>query len=204
MLKNKKQKIANNIKTNSKGFFAYIRNKQRSKDKVGPLKDHGGNVIIDDLISANYLNDYFGSVFTNEDIRNIPQPNQKFNAPDCFKLNDIEITEDEVFRKLDKLKVDKSPGGDNIHPKLLFELRHVLAAPLTAIYNKSLKSGEVPSDWREATITALFKKGNRSDPANYRPVSLTSINCKILESIVKDKIVSHLLEFKLINDSQLL
>ena len=57
-------------------------------------------------------------------------------------------------------------------------------------------------DWRDASITALFKKGNRSDPGNYRPVSLTSILCKIMESIIEDKIVEHLQKFKLLSESQ--
>ena len=100
------------------------------------------------------------------------------------------------------MKIDKSPGGDNIHPKLLFELRVVLAEPIAKLFNKSLSTGEVPTDWKDATITALFKKGNRSEPGNYRPVSLTSILCKILESIIKDKIVDHLQVFNLINESQ--
>ena len=100
------------------------------------------------------------------------------------------------------LKVDKSPGGDNIHPKLLYELRKNIAKPIAELYNKSIEQGEVPEDWRNATITALYKKGNRSDPGNYRPVSLTSIVCKIMESIIKDRVVEHLQKFSLLNDSQ--
>ena len=107
-----------------------------------------------------------------------------------------------MLQKLAKLKVDKSPGVDGIHPKLLFELRHELAKPIAELFIKSLNQGDVPRDWRDASITALFKKGNRSDPGNYRPVSLTSIICKIMESIIKDKIVEHLQKFKLLNDSQ--
>ena len=98
--------------------------------------------------------------------------------------------------------MDRSPRVDNIHPKLLFELRHELAKPIAELFNKLLSEGDVPRDWRDASITALFKKGNRSDPGNFRPVSLTSIICKMMESIIKDKLVEHLQNFNLLNDSQ--
>jgi len=61
---------------------------------------------------------------------------------------------------------------------------------------------QVPDDWREANVTPIFKKGEKNDPANYRPVSLTSICCKIMESLLKDKIVTHLNKYDLINKSQ--
>jgi hypothetical protein len=60
----------------------------------------------------------------------------------------------------------------------------------------------VPADWKHAIITPIYKKGKRSDPGNYRPVSLTSVPCKVLESIIKDSIMEHLLSNKLINESQ--
>ena len=89
-----------------------------------------------------------------------------------------------------------------MHHELLFELRHDLAELIAELSIKSLSQGNVPRDWTNASITALFKKGNRSDPGNYRPVSLTSIICKIMGSIIKDKIVEHLQKFNLLNDSQ--
>ena len=91
----------------------------------------------------------------------------------------------DVKQKLDKLKTDKSPGVDEIHPMLLRELREEIAQPLSEIFKASLETGKVPDDWRSANITSLFKKGRRSDSQNYRPISLTSIVCKILESLIK-------------------
>ena len=58
------------------------------------------------------------------------------------------------------------------------------------IFNESLEIGETPEDWQNANVTPIFKKGNRNDPANYRPVGLTSQVCKVLESIVKEQILS--------------
>ena len=74
--------------------------------------------------------------------------------------------------------------------------------PLTDIFHKSLSSGVIPDDWKKANITCIFKKGNKQDPGNYRPVSLTSVICKLLERTVREEIVNHLSVNKLLSDSQ--
>jgi len=92
------------------------------------------------------------------------------------------ITPKIVEIRLEKLNVNKCPGLDGIHPKMLFELRKELAQPFSKLYSASLNCGVVPADWKDAEVIPLFKKGKKSDTQNYRPVSLTSIVCKILES----------------------
>ena len=67
---------------------------------------------------------------------------------------------------------------------------------------KSLNTGEVPRDWRSANVMPIFKKGSRSVPGNYRPVSLTSVCCKVMEQVLKDSIVEHLNRNGLIRKSQ--
>jgi hypothetical protein len=101
-----------------------------------------------------------------------------------------------------KLRREAAAGPDGIGPGLLIELSNELAPVLTAIFNKSLTTGEVPADWKVANVTPIFKKGKRTAPENYRPVSLTSVCCKLLESVIKDKIMGHLKKHKLIKNSQ--
>src|SRR5271163_986838 len=201
--RNFERKLAENIKNDSKSFYAYVRSKQRTKDKVGPLKDDGGNVIVEDGIAANILNDYFSSVFTIEDCTNIPVPEKLFKENLANEgLLQLDITAEMVENKLEKLKVNKCPGLDGMHPKMLCELRKELAGPLAKIYNCSLRTGIVPEEWREAGVAPLFKKGKKSEAQNYRPVSLTSLICKIMESMLKDAILMHLEKFALIHNSQ--
>ena len=201
--RNFEQNLAKNVKDNSKSFFSYVRSKQRTKAKVGPLKDKGGKVINDDRLAANLLNEYFSSVFTKENYNNAPVPKQIFQGNiQTEGLLFIEITEEMVANKLEKLDVNKCPGLDDMHPKLLFELREELIEPLTKLFSYSIKNGVVPLEWKEAGVVPLFKKGKKSEPENYRPVSLTSLICKIMESILKDSILDHLNKFSLINDSQ--
>ena len=112
------------------------------------------------------------------------------------------ITSELVFKKLENLNVHKCPGLDGIHPKLLFELRKEISKPLSLLFSESLELGVVPVDWKDAGVTPLFKKGKKSEPANYRPISLTSIVCKVLESLLKDCIVSHLSKFLKIKNTK--
>ena len=117
-------------------------------------------------------------------------------------MGDIRTTEDEVRKILLKLKVDKSPGPDNIHPYFLKETANKLASPLNIIFNKSLELSELPDEWKKGKITALFKKGSKKVASNYRPVSLTSIVCKCLEKIVRERIISFMKNEKLFSNRQ--
>ena len=107
-----------------------------------------------------------------------------------------------VLEKLKKLDASKSPGPDDIHPRVLKETAPAITPALTRLFNESLKNHTIPDDWKTGIITSIFKKGDKSDPGNYRPVSLTCIICKILESIIFDFIIKHLRKNKLISKSQ--
>jgi len=201
--RNFEEKLANNIKNDCKSFFAYVNSKQRTKIVIDPLKDQHGEVITDNKIAADVMNNYFASVFTIEDTNSIPEPVKIFKSTsELDKLKDIKIEEHVVRQKLDALKVGKSPGPDDIHAKLLYELRNELVSPLTKIFNLSIKTGLVPQDWKDANVSPLFKKGSKNKPENYRPVSLTSIVGKLLEIIIKEYMVEHLNKFNLIQHSQ--
>ena len=90
------------------------------------------------------------------------------------------------------VKENKSPGVDRITPKLLKEIVNEISIPLANVFNISLKEGIVPSEWKEANVTPLFKKGSRSKTQNYRPVSLTSVLCKLIETFIRDHTVDFL------------
>ena len=82
-----------------------------------------------------------------------------------------------MYKVLNSLKINKSPGPDDIHPKILRELSRELSAPLKTLFDRTLNDGRLLSSWKEAEVRHIFKKGNKSTPGNYRPVSLTSIVC---------------------------
>ncbi|HEX8808198.1 MAG TPA: hypothetical protein VF760_04300 [Xanthobacteraceae bacterium] len=190
-------KLAKNVKTDAKSFYSYIRSTQRCKDKVGHVKYNAEYVINEDKSAADVLNNYFASVFTKEDLSNIPEPTDVFKGSIQQEgLDTFVITEELVFKKLSELNVNKCCGPDDLHPKLLYELKSEIAKPLAILFNMSLRSGKIPQEWKDAHVTALCKKGAKDKCENYRPISLTSIVGKLLESLIKDKIVVHLDTFK--------
>ena len=109
-------------------------------------------------------------------------------------LNNIDITEETVLKALKNLSPNKSPGIDGIHPRILKEMADELAYPITEIFRKSIESGKLPQHWLDAVITPIFKKGDRSKAVNYRPVSLTSVLCKVLEKIITTAMIKHMKE----------
>ena len=168
--------IAENCKENPKEFFRYIREKKVLKSTIGPLQSVEGEIVTDEREMADILKDYFASVFTVEDNRNErPVPSQRQVAACLFS---IDIKEDDVMRVIDKLKICKSPGPDKIYPRILREVKVAICKPLCAIFNLSLQLGKVVQKWKLANVTPLFKKGVKSNPSNYRPISLTSVACK--------------------------
>ena len=99
-----------------------------------------------------------------------------------------------ITQKIKKMKDNKSPGVDGLPPKLLNEIIEQTSTPLAKLFNLSLEEGIVPSEWKEANITPLFKKGSRNKPDNYRPVSLSSVVCKLLETVIRNHMVEFLVK----------
>ena len=101
------------------------------------------------------------------------------------------------------MKVNKSPGVDGISPEILKETTvEQISTPLAHVFILSLQEGIVPLAWKEANIIPLFKKGSRNKSVNYRPLSLTSVICKLLETIIRDHMMDFLIKHQLINPSQ--
>ncbi|CAM4545379.1 unnamed protein product [Caretta caretta] len=137
-----------------------------------------------------------------EDVREIPKPEPSFVDDKSEELSQIEVSLEEVLESIDKLISNKSPGPDGIHPRVLKELKCEIAELLTMVCKLSFKSASVPNYWKIAKVMPIFKKGSRGDSGNYRPVSLMSVPGKLVETIVKNKIVRHIEEHKLFRKSQ--
>ena len=197
--KNFEKKLAKNAKKNPKAFYAYLNSRTSNKAFVGPLKDNG-SMVTEDSTKVEVLNSSFSSMFTKEDPNNVPVPTQVYTG--VLPLQNVEFTEKDVANKINKLKSTSAPGPDNMRPQILQSLSDSISVPLTIIYRKSLEEGVVPQDWRNANITPVFKKGSKVLAENYRPISLTSVICKIMESIIRDAITHHLTVNSLINGSQ--
>ena len=200
--RNFEHKLAQHIKSDSKSFYAYVRSKQNVGDTVGPLEDNAGNIITQGCLMAEELNVHFSSVFTREDTSSLPVPETKFNGSDEEKLGQLIVTPEVVDSKINNMNENKSPGVDGLSPKILKETVEQIIKPLAHVFNMSLQKGIVPLEWKEANIIPLFKMGSRNKSVNSRPVSLTSVICKLLETIIRDHMMDFLVKHKLINTSQ--
>jgi hypothetical protein len=117
-------------------------------------------------------------------------------------LHSITFKVSETRKLIKDLKTEGSPGPDKITAKLLQQVAWQISPALTILFRKSLAEGVVPRDWREANVTPIYKKGKKSEPGNYRPVSLTSICGKLMEAHIKRELEQHLQTNRLIRGTQ--
>ena len=192
-------RIANNVKDNPKEFWAYIKHQTSSAKGLAPLLKEDGSLALDAQDKAELLNDFFASVFTSEDTDNIPVPDPR--QVESF-LTDIKFTEENILQVIKDMKSGSSAGPDEIHPRVIKETSQAIVTPLCIIFNKSIEEGQIPRAWKDAIIVPIFKKGKRSSPGNYRPVSLTSVCCKLMERIVRKSIHDHINVNKLFASQQ--
>lgn len=202
VLVQEQEKVAKMCKNNPKKFWRYVSKSVKSTIGVGDLKlklDDGTTKLLqDDHSKAEALANFYSSMFTQElDEGPILEQRSVMSS-----MTELKITEMMVYKKLEALRVDKSPGDDKMHPRILYELRSELSGPLSRLFQVSLDTGELPQDWKSGVITALHKKGSRFDIGNYRPVSLTSVVSKVFESIIRDYVMEHLITNKLISNRQ--
>ena len=129
------KKLAKNIKHNPKDFWRYSNTRLRTKAKLDDLKDSAGMIVSNDSRKAQLLNSFFSSVFTEENIENIPEPTAQFAG---IPIETIPITTEAVRRKLETVKTDSAPGPDGLHPKLLQLAAEPLASPLASLFRESL------------------------------------------------------------------
>ena len=194
----KELKVAKESKLNPKALFQYIASKTKPKEKIPDLDKSDGTQTQNDKEKVEVLSDFFKSVYTLEGDSPIPT----FKANTNKTLSTVHITKNDVLLALRALNVNKSSGPDGVHPRILKELANELCVPLFKLFQRSLKEGKIPRVWKEAEVRPIYKKGKKSSPGNYRPVSLTSIICKILEGFIRTELYKYLVENKLLSNDQ--
>ena len=117
-------------------------------------------------------------------------------------MDEIVVSKGDVTKLLKGLNPSKALGPDELHHRVLKEFATELSPSFAHLFQQSLDSGEIPKAWFLANICPLYKKDDRGLTCNYRPVSVTSVPCKLLEHIVCSNTMAHLDEYKLLSDRQ--
>ena len=163
-----------------KKFWSFVKSLKKDASGITSLRENG-ILESDTRDKANICNRQFELAFTRETDDDLPS---KGDSP-FPAMEDITVDPAGVAKLLAKLNIHKASGPDGLNARVLKECSSEVAPVLAYIFNESLVEGVVPDEWRQANVIPVFKKGEKYDAANYRPVSLTCICCKTLEHIYK-------------------
>lgn len=164
------------------------------------IKCNGTTVVANEKI-AEIFNEHFVGIGQNmtDNIDTAKRINDR--QVNCSGLFLAPVTEDEVRNNIQKLKNNSAPG-DELSAKLLKEIQCFVCAPLAFIYNLCIENGIYPNILKKTVVTPVFKSGSRSDPTNYRPISVTSNISKIFEMSLKRRLTDHLKHNRLLAGNQ--
>lgn len=168
------------------------------KPSLPPLHREDESLAHDAKEKADLLGSLFASNSTLDAEGNEPPTIPRFE----YSMRDVQFTQRSVRKALFSLDIHKSSGPDGIPPIVLKTCAPELTPVLTRLFRHSYSSGIVPNSWKTALVHPIPKKGDRSDPSNYRPIAITSLFSKIMESIINGQLLRYLEDRQLINDRQ--
>ena len=132
---------------------------------------------------------FFASILTSDPVYENNPDEQYQYPPDITTLNDIKLSEGSVLLALKNLDNNKAHGPDKLPARLLTETAFQIAPSLCTLFNKSLRT--VPREWKLANVVPVYKKGNKEQAENCRPISLLSLVSKVLERSVFNNTKEH-------------
>ena len=176
---------------------------KRSDGGITSLEENG-SIITDFKEICNVFNNYFIDISTKlaasiKNVKTLPLEylgNFLPNVTTVFKFKNV--TENEVLKMLKSIPNGKATGVDNLQVRILKISAPAIAKSLAYIINLSLSSGEFPKDWKSARISPIFKKGSKTEPGNYRPVSVLPVVSKFIERVVHQQLYHYLDKNKLL------
>ncbi|XP_044764390.1 uncharacterized protein LOC123320957 [Coccinella septempunctata] len=183
---------------NNKKFFKYVRSALNSKVDIPLVLNSNNTPCSGPEETADVMADTFAASFT-KGTHQLPPLN--------VDRNFLEITESTfspavVEAHRSALIVNSSPGADGISATVLKECAQPLSYPLSIIYARSLETSSLPSAWRNALVTPIYKKGDKYNAENYRPISLVPVVAKVCEKIIQNSVLQFALSSNLIPECQ--
>ena len=198
-ISNKEAAAIRKIQSDSKYFFRYAKSKSSTKSSVGPIKSQNG-LTSDPREISEILKGQFEAVFSEPSNTTSIEMLLQEPGPRC--LEDLEFDEEDIAKAIKTIPTHSAPGPDGIPARVLRECTDELKKPIYILWRSSLNNGYVPVKLKQSNVIPIFKKGDRSLPLNYRPISLVSHISKIFEKVVVKALTSYLNELDLFNEQQ--
>ena len=176
----------NSTETNFTHLHSFMKCLKTSPHSTLPDLHHAGRTLSSPLEKATALNEFF----ITESQKSVgdpeqPMPDINYRHITTTTLKGFHTTPEEVCKLLNDLDHKKSAGDDGIPTKLLKLVSKEISPSLSLIFNISFTRGDQPQCWRDATVSPIHKKGTKTNPSNYRPISLLSVISKVQERIVQ-------------------
>ena len=181
---------------NVKKLYGFVNTKLKSKFSIPPIETEDNTLIFSDLEKSNLFNETFQTFFT------VDNNSQFSSSPPEHIMPFSTILPEDILRACKKMKKKLSRTPEDIPSIFIVNNINALLLPLTIIFNLSLASNSIPTQWKQAFIVPIFKKGDRSKIGNYRPISLTSSFSRLFETILLDKMLLYILNNNLISEHQ--
>ena len=172
---------------NQKKFWLFVKF-NRTENVAIPIQSDTNGLHITNQAKAECLNTQFVSVFTCDDGKHLPD---KRLSP-YYEMGIIQFTKPGIEILLKNIDQTKATGPDELPARILKETAKAISGVLSVIFQQSYEDGTVPFDWLTTQISAIYQKGDKANPSNYRPVSLTCITYKNMENIICSQIGRHL------------
>ena len=205
-LRKAKCKFFNRLSTlirSPKQFWSLYHSLTLNRQRI-PATLNDGTVTVESATSkANLLVSHFSACFSQSSHNNNCQCSSLSSMAREPGLSSVTCTTDEVHKLLCSLKTNTASGPDGLSSHMLRNTASAITSTLTKLFNKSLSTGAVPSEWKLSNITPVFKgKGDPYCVANYRPISLLSLPSKVLERIVHNRLLKYLLANNILSSRQ--
>ena len=184
-------------KKNSRSFYNYIK-KHVSSDILVPTLDTPTGLAVRDAEKTETFSAQFKKAFVTDNNILPPVVPYDIKFPSSFEP----VTPAEAIMAMKSINPNSSAGPDNISPKFFRNCAANFSRPISTILNISFLEGVVLDEWKFANVTPIYKTGSKSNPINYRPISITSVFSKLAEFIIKDRILAHLDKNRLMKRSQ--
>ena len=194
------RRLAARLSTSPRAFWGYVRSRTALRSGLPSISGPGGMSADDAGVKAAVLSEFFSSVFRAEPVGPVSAPPSPTSTGSLSYFRPPTVFE--VEGALRSLRRGKAPGPDRIVPEILINCAAALARPLAILFERSLRVGVLPSQWKMAAVVPVHKGGSRSEPSSYRPISLTSTVCRVLERFLQPQLFDFFVSVGVVRDEQ--